>query len=466
MGIINKSNLVLFGVIITAVLVIGGFTTNMVFALEDQTKLMKKCSKEKNQNKIECQILMIILEIKAIIENNKETYPPVGSDGYSLIAELTISTPDGAFDIATTGNTIVQRSDPYEDDPTGKWTIDTEIISMELTGDFPAVDGPIIFRQSSSQQSLGNIQQQIPGGEDFPADSFFDIFLEIELPTLPPESGVVQPLRNVDPIHVEINQGNPLMSIPPLGNLYEQEGCVDIFTSNDPPFPIIQLCDLKLIPATPTEEEIKSELIVLLSGLTTVDEIGDESVPIFNQASCEDGDACTVNDFFEDSQCVSGPTPSCDDANLCTVGSCDSGVGCVYELVSCDDFNQCTTDSCNQLGGCFNQPRSCDDSNLCTVDSCDAQTGCTNDEIDCDDGLACTAEACVGDTGLCEGGILVNNCVIDNTCYANDDVNPANECEFCRADLTPGENIRDWSDVADGTSCNGGSGICSSGVCI
>ena len=121
----------------------------------------------------------------------------------------------------------------------------------------------------------------------------------------------------------------------------------------------------------------------------------------------------------------------------------------MYELVSCDDFNQCTTDSCNQLGGCFNQPRSCDDSNLCTVDSCDAQTGCTNDEINCDDGLACTAEACVADTGLCDGGIFPGNCVIDNTCYANDDVNPANECEFCRADGMAGENILDWSDVAD-----------------
>jgi len=207
MGIANKSNLVLFGVIITAVLVIGGFTTNtLVFADDKPTKLMKDCSKENKKMKIECQLLMIILEIKEIIENNKETYPPAGSDGYSLIAELTISTPDGALNIATTGNTIVQRSDPYEDASTGKWTIDTEIISMELTGDFPAVEGPIIFRQSSSQQSLGNIQQQIPGGEDFPADSFFDIFVEIELPTLPPESGVVQPLRNEDPIHVEINQ--------------------------------------------------------------------------------------------------------------------------------------------------------------------------------------------------------------------------------------------------------------------
>jgi len=132
----------------------------------------------------------------------------------------------------------------------------------------------------------------------------------------------------------------------------------------------------------------------------------------------------------------------------------------------CDDSDACTADSCDQVDGCSSEPLSCDDSLLCTVDSCDSQVGCSNVPIDCDDGLSCTQEACVGATGQCDGGILVNNCVIDNTCYANGDVNPANECEFCRADLTPDENIIDWSDVADGTSCGVSPQTCQAGVCV
>jgi len=536
MGIVNKSNLVLFGVIITAVLVIGGFTTNtLVFADDKPTKLMKDCSKEKKKIKIECQILMIILEIKEIIENNKETYPPAGTDGTSLIAELEVVSPDGGLEVGATGFSFVQRSDPFEDASTGKWTIDTEIVSMELTGSLEGA-GEIIIRQSSTQQSLGNIAQQTPGGEDFPADSFFDIFVEVEVSVIPPESGIVQPLVNQVPIRVEINQANPLQSIPALGNQYEQVGCIEIFSSNDPPlgFAIAQLCNLRLIPTTPSENVIKSEIALLLSVPTSTD----STIP--DQTSCEDGDACTSGDFFQNDVCVSGNNISCGDANECTVDSCnpfngcenfpiscdDSSVctadscnqlgGCLNEVlpcddfnsctvdscdsqtgcssvpddalcddasvctvdscnlsfgcknipISCDDFDECTADSCDKVGGCSSEALSCDDSLLCTVDSCDSQTGCSNVPIDCDDGLSCTTEACVAATGQCGGGINVNNCVIDNTCYANSDVNPTNECEFCRADLTPGENIRDWSNVADGTSCGVSPQTCQAGVCL
>jgi len=225
-------------------------------------------------------------------------------------------------------------------------------------------------------------------------------------------------------------------------------------------FALAQLCNLRLIPTTPSEDVIKSEIVLLLSGGTSTD----STTP--DQTSCEDGNTCTVGDFIQSGVCESGNIISCDDANVCTADSCDVSNGCENIPISCDDMDECTLDTCNQLGGCFIEPRSCDDFNLCTVDSCDSQTGCSNVRIDCDDGLACTTEACVGATGQCGGGINVNNCVIDNTCYANDDVNPANECEFCRADLMPGENILDWSNVADGTSCGAPGQTCQAGDCI
>jgi len=515
---------------------------------DDKPKKSKECTRDlKNPWNIKplCELFLLLSNLKDAITNNKDTYPPAGNDRFPSIVETEFAVP-GAFslELVDTPETIVQRSDPYEDASTGKWTIDIELVSMELTGIISDTGGdplPIIIRESTTQQSLGKIQQQVGGGADFPADSFFDVFVEIEIEGIPPETGILQPLKNQDPFRISTDPTNPVQGIPPIGSEYNQDGCVDIFTSNDPPFVIAQLCDMRLIPTTPAQAIIKQEIIQL--GTPTQESPDGEEPPSAtppDMASCEDGNACSTNDFFLDGQCQSGNEVSCDDnnvctadscdgfdgcssvpvscddSNLCTFDGCDSINGCFNTPISCEDYNQCTVDSCDQVGGCSNEPvscddsvsctvdscdsrlgcssvpddflcddsdectadscdgvdgcssepLSCDDSNLCTVDSCDSQTGCSNEQVDCDDGLSCTQEACVGATGQCGGGILVNNCVIDNTCYANDDVNPANECEFCRADGTAGEDIRDWSDVADSTSCNGGSGICSSGVCI
>jgi hypothetical protein len=43
----------------------------------------------------------------------------------------------------------------------------------------------------------------------------------------------------------------------------------------------------------------------------------------------------------------------------------------------------------------------------------------------------------------------INDCVIDGQCYAEDDVNPANECEACRPDLS----TTGWSPRLKGTAC-------------
>jgi len=385
--------------------------------------------------------------------------------------------------VGFTGSLTMDTSEPFEDGATGKWTIDTEIVSMQLVGEAPEL-GKIVLRQSSMQASLGNIAQQTPGGEDFPADSFFDIFVEIEIEGIPPE--IVPPLFNMDPIRVQTFPVLPVTDIPPIGTKYFQEGCVDIFSSNDPPlgFPLVQICNLQLIPTTPAQEAIKKEILQL--------EMQGPATGVVDGVSCEDGDSCTINDSFQNEVCQAGPQLFCNDSNVCTSGSCDPNVGCVFTLrTDCNDGNSCTFDGCESNSGCFNTPiTNCDDtidsdgdgipdafdncpntSNPGQIDtdgdgignSCDAANVCT-DNSSCDDGLSCTPDGCMN--GLCSGGINVNTCLIDDTCYANGDANPANECEFCRADLMPGENILDWSNVADGTSCNGGIGICSSGICI
>jgi MYXO-CTERM domain-containing protein len=62
----------------------------------------------------------------------------------------------------------------------------------------------------------------------------------------------------------------------------------------------------------------------------------------FNVAPCDDGDACTEQDACSDGECVTVDV-QCEDNNLCSVDSCDSQIGCVYEFIDgcCLDDEDC-----------------------------------------------------------------------------------------------------------------------------
>jgi len=480
----NKAYLTLSAVLLSFILLLGAIPTEDVFADDDCDDLKgkekrdckkqekeddddddngdddgnddddkpkdSKCSRDlKNPWKIKplCELFLLLLDLRDALVNNDDTLPSAGTDRFPVIGEMEFGNPDFIIELGLTGTLTMDRSEPFEDGSTGKWTIDTEIVSMELVGEDPEL-ATIVLRQSSTQSSLGNIAQQTPGGEDFPADSFFDIFIELDIEGIEPDSGIVLPLFNMDPLRVQTLPVLPVSDIPPIGTRYFQEECVDLFASNDPPlgFAVVEICNLQLIPTSPAEEAIKKEILQL--------EMQELAAASGEMVSCEDGNACTINDSFQDGFCQGGPQLSCNDNNVCTFGSCDMNSGCIFfQRTDCDDFNPCTFDGCDSSSGCFNKPiPNCDNSNFCSMNS------------DCDDGLACTVEGC--ENLRCEGGILKNNCVIDNACYANDDVNPANECEFCRADLTPDENILNWSNVADGTSCGAPGQTCQAGICI
>jgi hypothetical protein len=73
--------------------------------------------------------------------------------------------------------------------PPGNWTIPIEIVSMQLTSMGPIVfpQGPteVIVRQNPRLPSLGRIDNlQNNGDGTIRLDSFFDVFVEIELPDL------------------------------------------------------------------------------------------------------------------------------------------------------------------------------------------------------------------------------------------------------------------------------------------
>jgi hypothetical protein len=143
----------------------------------------------------------------------------------------------------------------------------------------------------------------------------------------------------------------------------------------------------------------------------------------FNDAPCDDGNFCTINDLCADGACAGGGPLDCDDNNACTNDICNPVKGCLHTNNSqpCDDLDPCTEqDSCSG-GLCLGAvPKDCSDDNPCTDDICIPLAGCSynNNSNPCDDGNPCTVtDQCLG--GSCNPGSLFNcddgdNCTLDS----------------------------------------------------
>lgn len=143
--------------------------------------------------------------------------------------------------------------------------------------------------------------------------------------------------------------------------------------------------------------------------------------------NCNDGNSCTIDlcDEFvgcvhlpDRNPCCEGEVSVCDDGDVCTTDLCDpETASCAYEFndALCNDGNACTiNDTCSE-GDCSGTPRNCDDGNPCTINTCDPIAGCrtvNNDGAACDDGIACTLDD-VCQAGRCVAGI--NECVCEPT---------------------------------------------------
>jgi hypothetical protein len=116
-------------------------------------------------------------------------YPAAGEDVFSnthAVIEIEI-TQEGAAGagaplliqtetVELDGPARVTRSDPRQDGDV--FVVDTEIVEMELRGE--GSFGPIVVRESPDKESQGEVRQK-NAGEDFPADSFFDVYVEVEV---------------------------------------------------------------------------------------------------------------------------------------------------------------------------------------------------------------------------------------------------------------------------------------------
>ncbi len=189
---------------------------------------------------------------------------------------------------------------------------------------------------------------------------------------------------------------------------------------------------------------------------------------VANSVVCDDGYACTVGDYCQAGQCVSGVSgcqcqtlsdcAKLEDGNLCngtlqcvanacvlnaaTIVVCDSSKdnSCLHATCSpqtgqcapvaspdaspCSDNDACTLGDACSGGQCIGPKLlGCDDKNPCTIDSCDATFGCSSAYAtsNCDDGSPCTqGDAC--NAGLCVGQAI--SCDDGNACTTDSCVNP------------------------------------------
>lgn len=109
-------------------------------------------------------------------------YPAAGNDTFTATAVVQLSTSTGAPlpDVVLSGSVTVMRSSPMLslDGITG---LTTELTAMSLTGMSPTPNGvPISMTLNPEKLSMGYTKQQ-KAGQDFPAQSFFDVFVDITI---------------------------------------------------------------------------------------------------------------------------------------------------------------------------------------------------------------------------------------------------------------------------------------------
>lgn len=165
-------------------------------------------------------------------------FPCPGTDRIQVGMGCEIEVPEfGVADLTFNGTAKVHRSLVGDLDGDGKMEIQTELVSMELTSPNPFGTGILRLRESPTRPSVGRITE-VNAGHNFPADSFFDIFVEVDLPS----GGSVQ---NFTPAHIS---RNGITQIPSIGELHCDDG-TDTELKTEPTGPTVaRLRRIRWIP--------------------------------------------------------------------------------------------------------------------------------------------------------------------------------------------------------------------------
>ena len=168
--------------------------------------------------------------------------PPAGSDFLGVTGSISVTSRLGSETIAVNGSITIQRGSPRIEGSVE--VVDAEIISLDLQG--TSLTGPITVTESSDLASVGEIRSLQPDTE-FPASSFFDVFIVVELPISGSRSSPT--VHNEDPLHLE-PQSN-LTAWPPIAMTYSAEPVAPV-GSHCVPTPTPEPTFTPMATATPT----------------------------------------------------------------------------------------------------------------------------------------------------------------------------------------------------------------------
>ncbi len=138
-----------------------------------------------------------------------QPFPDAGCDEFDSGAQVNVMLTNGQRATVTlNGPTLIQRG-PVQQGGDGLEVVDTEIVLMMLEGD--STLGPITVRESASQDSNGEVREKENTTQDFdfPAQSFFDVFFEIDTD--------IGTLHNTQPLRMECE----VDELPPVLCLYQ-----------------------------------------------------------------------------------------------------------------------------------------------------------------------------------------------------------------------------------------------------
>ncbi len=188
-------------------------------------------------------LALVALMVFAVVPVSA-AYPPAGSDVFTSTADIVVdlsavggpilpimlSTPPG-------GSTTIMRGAPGDSNLNGLMDIQTEMVALDLTGGTPF--GPVTIKESPTLASTGLIEEQAPG-TFFPANSFFDVFFELTLPSSP----MLGPLSGGtcgNPPGSPATVSSVISSIPPaVGTSYSSTVSIVVPIIGIPPTPAIQ----------------------------------------------------------------------------------------------------------------------------------------------------------------------------------------------------------------------------------
>jgi len=194
------------------------------------------------------------------------------------------------------------------------------------------------------------------------------------------------------------------------------------------------------------------------------------SLKAYTALACDDGNACT-SDEWDGARCVTTQlTGSCDDGQWCNgEGTCSSG-NCVPSGRDCSDNLTCTTDACDEVADeCYSTPLS----GWCVIAGACVQSGATNPANDCQKCDPARSKTAWSSTtgGACDDDDL---CTDGDTCQSGTCRGTARTCDsgLCEVgDCNPATGQCELTAVVDGRGCNDNnrctfSETCQKGACV